>query len=151
MLAKEYITPSKSPYASSFFFIKKKDRKLQPVQDYREINKWTITNQYPLPLIGELIDDLSAAHIFTKLDVREGYNNVRVKDGDQHKMAFKTAWGLHEPEVLFFGAKTAPSTFMAFMNEVFYPVIQAFATLGTIIRVYMDDIAIATTTTRPGT
>ena len=73
--AKGYIHPSKSPYASSFFFIKKQDGKLRPVQDYRRINNYTICNQYPLPLISELIANLSGAHIFSKLNVHWGYNN----------------------------------------------------------------------------
>jgi hypothetical protein len=74
--AKGYIRPSISPYASPFFFIQKKDSKLRPVQDYRRINDITISNQYPLPLITELLTDLSGARIFTKLDVRDGYNNI---------------------------------------------------------------------------
>ena len=75
-LAKGYICPSKSQYTSSFFFIKKKDSKLRPVQDYRHINGYTIRNQYPLPLISDLITDLRGASIFSKLDVQWGYNNV---------------------------------------------------------------------------
>ena len=82
---KGYIRPSKSPYASPFFFIKKRDGKLHPVQDYRHINNHTIWNQYPLPLISELIANLSSAHIFSKLDVHWGYNNVCIKEGDEHK------------------------------------------------------------------
>jgi hypothetical protein len=74
--AKGYIHDSQSLYASSFSFIKKKDGKLCPVQDYRKINLWMIRNQYPLPLIGELVWDLGGAIIFTKLDVRQGYNNI---------------------------------------------------------------------------
>ena len=89
-LAKGYICLSISPYASSFFFIKKKDRKLWPVQDYRNINKWTVHNRYLLPLITTLIRDLGGAMIYTKLDVRWGYNNVGIKAGDEHKAAFKT-------------------------------------------------------------
>jgi hypothetical protein len=81
-LEKGYIRPSKSQYASSFFFIKKKDGKLRPVQDYRKVNAWTVRNQYPLPLIGDLIRDLSGAVIFTKFDIRQGYNNIRIKEGD---------------------------------------------------------------------
>ena len=87
-LAKGYIRPSISPYALSFFFIKKKGRKLRPVQDYWNINKWTVWNQYPLPLITTLIRELGGAMIYTKLDVRRGYNNVRIKAGDKHKAAF---------------------------------------------------------------
>ena len=89
-LAKGYIHPSISPYALSFFFIKKKDRKLRPVQDYQNINKWMVGNQYPLPLITTLIRDLGGAMIYTKLDVRWGYNNVHIKAGDKPKVAFKT-------------------------------------------------------------
>jgi hypothetical protein len=88
-LEKGYIRPSKSQYASSFFFIKKKDGKLRPVQDYRRINAWTVRNQYPLPLIGDLIRDLGGAVVFTKFDIRQGYNNIRIKEGDEHKAALK--------------------------------------------------------------
>ena len=88
-LAKGYIRPSISPYASSFFFTKEKDGRLRPVQDYRNINNWTMRHQCPLPLITTLIRDLGGAAIYTKLDVRWGYNNVRIKAGDEHKAAFK--------------------------------------------------------------
>jgi hypothetical protein len=81
-LDKGYIRPSKSQYASPFFFVKKKDRKLHPVQDYQAINKYTIHDNYPLPLIQTLICDLSGAHLYTKLDIRWGYNNVKIKEGD---------------------------------------------------------------------
>ena len=111
--AKGYIRPSKSPYASPFFFIKKRDGKLQLVQDYRRINNHTICNQYLLPLISELIANLSGAHIFSKLDVRWGYNNVCIKEGDEHKVAFKTKYGLWEPTVMFFGLTNSPATFQA--------------------------------------
>ena len=82
------IRPSKSPMASPFFFVKKPDGKLRPTQDYRKLNEATIKNRYPLPLIGELIDKLKGAKYFTKLDVRWGYNNVRIKEGDEWKAAF---------------------------------------------------------------
>ena len=82
------IRPSKSPLASSFFFVKKKDGKLCPVQDYRKLNDVTIKNRYPLPLISELMDRLKDAKFFTKLDVRWGYNNVQIKEGDEWKAAF---------------------------------------------------------------
>ena len=89
-LLKGYIEPSKSPYASPFFFVKKKDGKLRPVQDYRTINSYTVRNQYPLPLISDLICDLGGAQLYTKFDVRQGYNNIRIKEADAHKAAFKT-------------------------------------------------------------
>src|SRR5712675_2019452 len=77
-VAKGYIRPSKSPYAAPFFFIKKKDGKLRPVQDYRRLNQWTIRNTYPLPLIPQLINKARSRALFTKFDVRWGYNNVRI-------------------------------------------------------------------------
>src|ERR1700678_774153 len=75
--------------ASPFFFIKKKDGKLRPCQDYGRLNEGTVKNTYPLPLISELVDQLKGAKYFTKMDVRWGYNNVRIKEGDQWKAAFK--------------------------------------------------------------
>jgi hypothetical protein len=90
ILEKGYIRPSQSPMASPFFFVDKKDGKLRPCQDYRYLNEHTIKNAYPLPLVSELLDKLKGARRFTKLDVRWGYNNVRIRDGDQWKAAFKT-------------------------------------------------------------
>ena len=89
--------------ASPFFFIKKKDGSLRPVQDYRKLNEMTIKNRYPLPLISKLIDKLSNAKIFSKMDIQWGYNNVRIKEGDEWKAAFRTNRGLFEPLVMFFG------------------------------------------------
>src|ERR1700677_1794217 len=137
-LSKGYICPSKSQYASSFFFIKKKDGKLHPVQDYRCINGYTICNQYLLPLISDLITDLRGASIFSKLDVRWGYNNVRIKEGDEHKAAFKTSYGLFEPTVMFFGLCNSPATFQTMMNQIYNDIITKHAVRGTIIRIYMD-------------
>src|ERR1700678_4262166 len=88
-LEKLYIRPSKSPMASPFFFVKKKDGKLRPCQDYRRLNEGTVKNTYPLPLISELVDQLKGAKYFTKLDVRWAFNNVCIKEGDQWKAAFK--------------------------------------------------------------
>ena len=94
--AKGYICPSKSPYTATFFFIKKKDGKLWPVQDYWQLNKWTIKNHYPLPLISELIVQVQNAKIFTKVDIRWGYNNICIKEGDEYKAAFIMNQGLFE-------------------------------------------------------
>ena len=144
--AKGYIRPSKSPFASSFFFIKKKDGKLRPVQDYRRLNDYTIKNKYPLPLIPELIAQVKDAWIFTKFDIRWGYNNVRIKEGDEHKAAFKTRYGLFEPLVMFFGLTNSPATFQAMMNHLFYPLQNKYRQKGTEVIVYMDDVLIATST-----
>uniref|UniRef100_A0A0W0FNV5 Reverse transcriptase domain-containing protein n=1 Tax=Moniliophthora roreri TaxID=221103 RepID=A0A0W0FNV5_MONRR len=135
-LRKGYIRKSKSPMASPFFFVAKKEKgALRPTQDYRELNKGTVKNAYPLPLILELLDKLKGATIFTKLDLRNGYNNVRIKDGDQWKAAFKTNRGLFEPTVMFFGLSNSPATFQAFMNDV----LSDFIDEGWCV-VYMDDI-----------
>ena len=132
-LAKGYIHPSISPYALSFFFIKKKDRKLRPVQDYRNINKWTVRNQYLLPLITTLIQELGGAMIYTKLDIRWGYINVSIKAGDKHKAAFKTRRGLYEPTVMFFGLTNSPATFQAMMNALYRDTIRKHEARGTTI------------------
>jgi hypothetical protein len=113
------IRPSKSPMASPVFFIKKKDGSLRLVQDYRALNELTIKNRYPLPLISELINQLKGAKYFTKLDVRWGYNNVRIKEGDEWKAAFRTNRGLFEPLVMFFGLTNSPATFQTMMNDIF--------------------------------
>jgi hypothetical protein len=146
MQEKGYIRPSKSPYASPFFFVRKKDGKLRPVQDYRKLNEFTIRNRYPLPLIPDLISQVRDAQIFTKFDVREGYNNVLIKEGDQHKAVFKTKYGLWEPLVMFFGLTNSPATFQAMMDYILEPIINLFQGKGTEIIVYMDDILIATST-----
>jgi hypothetical protein len=126
--------------ASPFFFVKKKDGKLRPCQDYRYLNEWTIKNAYPLPLISEIMDKLKGAKYFTKFDVRWGYNNIRIKEGDEWKAAFKTNRGLFEPTVMFFGMCNSPATFQAMMNTVFADLIEEGITI-----IYMDDILIFTT------
>ena len=137
ILEKGYIRPSQSPMASPFFYVKKKDRRLRPCQDYRYLNDWTVKNAYPLPLISELTDKLAGAKYFTKLDVRWGYNNIRIKDGDQWKAAFKTIKGLFEPTVMFFGLCNSPATFQSMMDSIFEDLIE-----GCIVIIYMDDIFI---------
>src|SRR5712675_1744759 len=136
-LAKGYIRPLKSPYAAPFFFIKKKDGKLRPVQDYRRLNEWTIHNRYPLPLIPQLINRVRMKKLFTKFDVHWGYNNVRIKEGDEWKAAFITNEGLYEPTVMFFGMTNSPATFQAMMNAIFEDEIREGW-----LTVYMDDMLI---------
>ncbi len=131
------IRPSKSPFTSPFFFIKKKDGTLQPVQDYRKLNKMMIKNRYPLPLILELINKLRGAKDFTKLDVRWGYNNVRIKEGDEEKAAFHTNQGLFKPTVMFFGLTNSPATFQWMMNDIFRDLIGEGK-----VTIYLDDILI---------
>lgn len=134
---KGYIRESTSPQASGFFFVSKKNGELRPCQDYRYLNEWTVKNAYPLPLISDLLDQLKGAKYFTKLDIRWGYNNVRIKDGDQWKAAFITPEGLFEPTVMFFGLCNSPATFQSMMDSIF----QDLKDKGYVI-VYMDDILI---------
>src|SRR6266849_8538806 len=131
MLKRGYICPSKSPFASPFFFVKKKDGKLRPVQDYRRLNTITIKNQYPLPLIPNVIDKLKDAQIFTKFNVQWGYNNVQIKEGDKWKASFKMNRGMFKPLVMFFGLTNSPASFQSMMNELF--------NTG-LIFIYMDNI-----------
>lgn len=136
-LKKGYIRVSKLPISSPFFFVKKKDGGLRPVQDYRCLNEMTIKNRYPLPLISELMDRLKGAKYFTKLDVRWGYNNVQIKEGDEYKAAFVTNRGLYEPTVMFFGLTNSPATIQNVMNDIFADLIAEGK-----VTVYLDDILI---------
>ena len=135
-LAKGYIHESKSPMSSPFFFVKKKDGSLRPVQDYRRLNEITVKNRYPLPLVAELMDRLKNVTIFTALDVRWGYNNICIKTGDEWKAAFTTNRGLFKPTVMFFGLTNSPSTFSAFMNNIFKDLLNVY------VIIYLDDILI---------
>jgi RNase H-like domain found in reverse transcriptase/Reverse transcriptase (RNA-dependent DNA polymerase)/Integrase zinc binding domain/Chromo (CHRromatin Organisation MOdifier) domain len=140
-LTSGHIRPSKSPMASPFFFIKKKDGSLRPVQDYRKLNDITVKNRYPLPLISELVNQLRGARYFTKLDICWGYNNVQIKEGDEWKAAFHTNRGLFKPLVMFFGLTNSPATFQTMMNDIFHDLISEG-----VVCVYLDDILIFTHT-----
>jgi Reverse transcriptase (RNA-dependent DNA polymerase) len=134
---KGYLVPSKSPMASPVFFIKKKDGKLRLVQDYRWLNKITIKNRYPLPLAADIINRLMKSRYFTKFDVRWGYHNIQIKEGNEWKGAIVTDRGLFEPRVMYFGMTNSPATFQALMNSVFADLIAKGE-----VAVYMDDILI---------
>jgi len=117
-LKKGYIRPSKSQQTSPVFFIGKKDGGKHMVIDYRKLNRQTVKNNYPLPLITELVDNMGSKRVFTKMDLQWGYNNVRVKEGDKWKAAFTTHVGSFEPVMMFFGMTNLPATFQAMMNEI---------------------------------
>ena len=107
------------------------------VQDYRYLNKHTVQNNYPLPLISQLVDKLKGLQYFTKIDLRWGYNNIRIKEGDEWKAAFVCHQGSYEPTVMFFGLCNSPATFQTMMNEI-------FADMEDVVVVYIDDIMIFT-------
>ena len=141
-LAKGFIRPSKSPYPSPTFLIDKKNGDYRVVQDYIKLNSFTKPDKHPLPLIADLINQLHGKTLFTKFDIRMGYNNIRIKEGDQEKAAFTTPLGQYEPMVMNFGLRNAPATFVRAMIRVFRTLQNEYP--GELL-VYMDDILIATT------
>ena len=136
-LAKGYIHPSKLEQTSPIFFMLKKDGRKWMVQDYRYLNKHTVQNNYPLPLISQLVDKLKGSQYFTKIDLRWGYNNVWIKEGDKWKAAFVCHRGSYEPTVMFFRLCNSPAMFQTMMNEI-------FADMDDVIVVYIDNIMIFT-------
>ena len=117
-LRKGYIQPSKSPQMALVFFVGKKDGKKRMVQDYRYLNEWTIKNNYPLPLISDVLENIGMKKVFTKMDLRWGYNNIRIKEGDEWKTAFTTPERSFELTVMFFGLTNSLATFQAMINEL---------------------------------
>jgi len=117
-LRKGYIRPSKLPQTSPVFFVGKKDGSKRMVMDYHNLNNQTVKNNYLLPLITELIDNIGSKKVFTKIDLRWGFNNIRIKEGDEWKGAFTTHIGSFEPTVMFFSMTNLPATFQAMMNEI---------------------------------
>ena len=136
LLGKGFIRPSVSPWDASVLFVKKKDGSMRLCIDYRELNKRTIKNKYPLPGIEDLFDQLRGATVFLKIDLRSGYHQIKIKNEDISKTAFRTRYGHYEFVVMSFGLTNALAVFMELMNRVFKECLDSF------VIVFIDDILI---------
>jgi hypothetical protein len=136
LLDKGFIRPSASPWGCPALFVKKKDNSLRLCVDYRPVNAVTIKNKYPLPRIDILFDQLAGAKVFSKIDLRSGYHQIKIQPSDIPKTAFSTRYGLYEYLVMSFGLTNAPAYFMYLMNSVFMQELDKF------VVVFIDDILI---------
>ena len=136
MLAQGKISRSKSPTGAPILFVRKPEGRLLLVVDYRGLNKVTIHNKYPIPMMTELKDQVKDAQVFAKLDQKDGFHLIRIRQGDKWKTAFRTRYGLYEYKVIPFGLVNAPATFETMMNEI----LREFLDDGVVV--YIDDILI---------
>ncbi|KAM1731966.1 hypothetical protein ACFX11_017778 [Malus domestica] len=136
LVDKGFIQPSTSPWGAPVLFVRKKDGTLRLCIDYRQLNRVTIKNRYPLPCIDDLFNQLRGTCVFSKIDLRSGYYQLKIKNEDVPKTAFKTRYGHYEFLVLPFRLINAPATFMDLMNRVFQPYLDRF------IIVFIDDILV---------
>ena len=140
-LRKGYIRLSKSSQTLPVFFVGKKDGSKRIVMDYHNLNDQMIKNNYPLPLITELINNMRSKKVFTKMDLRWGFNNVRIKEGNEWKGAFTMHIGSFELTVMFFGMTNLPATFQAMMNEILRDLINK----GKVVA-FVDNVLVGTET-----
>ncbi|GKD63054.1 putative reverse transcriptase domain-containing protein, partial [Tanacetum coccineum] len=133
---KGFIRPSSSPWGAPVLFVKKKDGSFRMCIDYRELNKLTVKNRYPLPRIDDLFDQLQGSSVYSKIDLRSGYHQLRVREEDIPKTAFRTRYGYYEFQVMPFDLTNAPTVFMDLMNRVYKPYLDKF------VIVFIDDILI---------
>ncbi|GJV99969.1 putative reverse transcriptase domain-containing protein [Tanacetum coccineum] len=133
---KGFIRPSSSPWGAPVLFVKKKDGSFRMCIDYRELNKLTVKNRYPLLRIDDLFDQIQGSSVYSKIDLRSGYHQLRVREQDVLKMAFRTRYGYYKFQVMPFGLTNAPAVFMDLMNQVCKPYLDKF------VIVFIDDILI---------
>jgi hypothetical protein len=136
LLDKEYIRPSVSPWGAPILFVKKKDGTLILCMDYRQLNKMTIKTKYPLLRINDLFDQVGGEKIFSKLDLRSGYHQFRIKDEDINKTSFRTRYKHYDFVFISFGLTNAPTRFMCLMNNIFSQYLDNF------FLVFIDDILV---------
>jgi hypothetical protein len=136
LLDKGYIHPSTSPWGCSVLFVEKKDKELRLCVDYRPLNAVTIKNKYPLPCIDIPFDQLAGAQVFSKIDLRFGYHQIKVRAEDIPKMAFMMRYGLYEYLAMSFGLMNALAHFMYLINSIFMPELDQF------VMVFIDDIQV---------
>ena len=136
LIEKGFIWPSSSLWGALVLFVRKKDGSLWLCIDYRQLNQVTVKNKYPLPRVDDLLDQLRGAKVFSKIDLRSGYHQVRVRDDDIQKTAFKTRYGHYKFVVMPFGLTNAPMVFMDLMNRVLWEYLDRF------IIVFIDDILV---------
>nr|XP_017227641.1 PREDICTED: RNA-directed DNA polymerase homolog [Daucus carota subsp. sativus] len=134
LLDKKFVRPSFSPWGAPVLFVKTKDGTMRMCIDYRELNKVTIKNKYPLPRIDDLFDQLQGSVVFSKIDLRSGYHQLKIREEDIPKTAFRTRYGHYEFLVMAFGLTNAPAAFMDLMNRVFKDDLDKF------VIVFIDDI-----------
>jgi len=136
LMEKQFIRPSTSPWGAPVLLVKKKDGSSRLCVDYRQLNKVTIKNKYPLPRIDDLMDQLHGSSVFSKIDLRSGYHQILVKADDVQKTAFRSRYGHYEYVVMPFGVTHAPAVFMDYVNRIFRPFLDKF------VVVFIDDILI---------
>jgi hypothetical protein len=133
---KGFICLSSSPWGCPALFVKKKDQSLRLYVDYQPLNAITIKNKYPLPRIDILFDQFAGAKVFSKIDIRSGYHQIKIRPEDVLKTAFSTRYELYEYLVMSFGLSNAPAHFMYLMNSVFMPELDKF------VVVFIDDMLV---------